>query len=44
MMEATSVPQAGQIVEEDPIPEGAICLIGTVPMALGLLQQVVVPC
>ena len=44
MMEATSVPRASQIVEQDPIREGDIRLIGTITVALRILQQVVVLC
>ena len=44
MTEATGVPWAGQIVGQDPIREGDIRLIGTFTIALGNLQQVVVPC
>ena len=44
MTEATSVPWAGHVVEQDPIREGAIRLIGSVTIALGILPHIVVPC
>ena len=43
MVKATDVPWASQIIEHDQIREGDMRLIGSITIALRILQQVVVP-